>query len=290
MTRDYIELLRPWQWTKNFFIFLPLFFALKILDFDLLTRAIFAFLFFNFLSSAVYIFNDCQDKEDDKKHPRKKDRPIADGRVSPNRGLTLAGILLVIGLLGLWYLGTNVFVLALIYLLINVLYTIKLKHMAIVDVMVIAAGFVIRIYVGGCATDVAIYPWIVIMTFLLALFLALGKRRDDLIIFLNSGEKMRKSIEGYSLSFIDGAMLVMASVTIVSYLMYTVSPDITAKFHTNRLYLTSFFVLLGLLRYLQITMVEQKSIDPTEVILKDALVQLSIAGWVITFGILIYLQ
>jgi len=128
------------------------------------------------------------------------------------------------------------------------------------------------------------------MTFLLSLFLALGKRRDDVLIFLNSGEKARKSVDGYTLSFIDGSMVVMAAVTIVSYVMYTMSPEITAKFGTGHLYLTTIFVILGVMRYLQITMVEQRSADPAEILIRDSFIQIAILGWIVMFGLLIYLQ
>ena len=155
---------------------------------------------------------------------------------------------------------------ALFYLVLNISYTIKLKHVPLLDIFIIAFGFVIRIIVGGVVTGVKIYPWIIVMTFLLALFLAMGKRRDDVLLFLNSGEKARKSIDGYTLDFIDSSMVVLAAVTIVSYIMYTMSPEIMAKFKTGHLYLTTVFVILGIMRYLQIMMVEQRSADPVEIL------------------------
>jgi|YelNatPaOPRAMG01_1025707.scaffolds.fasta_scaffold04099_1 4-hydroxybenzoate polyprenyltransferase len=290
MGRDFLALLRPWQWTKNLFIFLPLFFALKIFELDLLIRACEAFVFFCLLSSAVYVGNDIFDLAEDRRHPAKRNRPLAAGRVSVKQASTALVTLLFLGLTGSWLMGPLMLALSILYLLINVLYTLKVKHHAIIDIMFIATGFVIRIFVGGVATGVTIYPWIVVMTFLLALFLALGKRREDLIISTMSGEKTRKSIEGYNLPFIDAAMIVMAAVTIVAYVMYTLSSEVMAKFHTHQLYLTTFFVILGLLRYLQIAMVDQKISDPTEVILRDRFLQLAIVGWIISFGLLIYLR
>jgi hypothetical protein len=130
--------------------------------------------------------------------------------------------------------------------------------------------------------------WIVIMTFLLALFMALGKRRDDVLVFMETNHMPRKSIDGYNLRFIDASMMIMAAVVLVSYLMYTISPETTAKFKTDKLYVTSVFVIVGFMRYLQITMVQENSCSPTEIFLKDIFIQMSIIGWIISFAILIY--
>jgi decaprenyl-phosphate phosphoribosyltransferase len=281
-------LIRPWQWTKNLFIFLPLFFALQMHQPLMLVKAGLAFIVFCLLASSVYILNDYFDRETDKLDPRKKMRPLAAGKISVRTALMLAAFLLAVGLFGSWLLNIALFYLALFYITLNIAYTIKLKHIAIVDIFIIAAGFVIRIFVGGVVTGVKIYPWIVIMTFLLAMFLALGKRRDDVVIFLMNGESSRKSIDGYNLTFIDGSMMVMASVTIVSYIMYTMSHEIITKFKTDHLYLTTVFVILGIMRYLQIAMVAKRSGDASEILFKDYFIQLSVIGWIITFGFLIY--
>jgi decaprenyl-phosphate phosphoribosyltransferase len=146
----------------------------------------------------------------------------------------------------------------------------------------------LRIFVGGTVGEVKIYMWIVIMTFLLALFLALGKRRDDVLIYLETNNLPRKSIDGYNLAFIDASMMIMAAITIVAYIMYTFSPEIMFKFGTDKLYLTALFVLLGILRYLQLVLVIDNSGNPTELLLKDRFIQITIAGWLVTFGVLIY--
>ncbi len=287
--RDLFVLLRPKQWTKNLFIFLPLFFSLQFHQLHLLAKAGLAFVFFCLLASAVYIFNDYHDREEDRRHPRKRARPLAAGRVTPGSA-AVGGVLLAAGgLLGAAYIGLPMLGMSLLYLALNIAYTLKLKHVALLDVFVIAIGFVIRIIVGGVATGGRIYPWIIVMTFLLALFLAMGKRRDDVRLSLSSGEPSRRSVGGYTVDFIDGSMVALAAVTIVSYIMYTMSPEIAAKFGTGHLYLTTVFVILGILRYLQLIVVEQQSADPVEILWKDPFLQVSLIGWITMFGLLIYL-
>jgi decaprenyl-phosphate phosphoribosyltransferase len=287
---DLFLLMRPRQWTKNLFIFLPLFFSLQVHNLHLLARAGSAFVIFCCLASAVYIFNDYHDREEDRGHPGKKSRPLAAGRVTPRSALSSGVLLAAAGLLGAGYLDISLFYLTLLYLALNISYTVKLKHFPLIDILIIALGFVIRITVGGVVTGLTLYPWIIVMTFLLALFLAVGKRRDDVLLFMNSGERVRKSINGYTVNFIDSIMVVLAAVTIVSYIMYTMSSEITAKFKTGHLYLTTIFVILGIMRYLQIIIVERCSADPVEILWKDSFIQIAIIGWITTFGLLIYLR
>jgi decaprenyl-phosphate phosphoribosyltransferase len=288
--RDLFRLMRPLQWTKNLFIFLPLFFALQFNNLHLLAKAGLAFVFFCLLASAVYIFNDFHDREENRGHPQKKSRPLAAGRVTTKSALSSGILLAAVGLLGAGYLDISMLYMSLLYLALNISYTIKLKHFPLLDIFIIAFGFVIRIIVGGVVTGLKLYPWIIVMTFLLALFLAMGKRRDDVLLFLNSGERARKSIDGYTVNFIDSSMLALAAVTIVSYIMYTMSPEIIAKFKTGHLYLTAVFVILGIMRYLQIIIVEQRSADPVEILWKDSFIQIAIIGWITMFGLLIYLR
>ncbi len=286
--KDYIALLRIPQYSKNLFIFLPLFFAQQMQEPERLFKAFLAFLGFCLLASAVYILNDLSDIEEDRHHPKKKYRPLPAGRISKGSAIGLMVCLLALGLSIAYILSLQMFYLCLLYIILNLAYSVKLKHIPILDIMIIALCFVIRIFVGGAVGGVPIYMWIVIMTFLLALFIALGKRRDDVIIFIETNNMLRKSINGYNLRFIDASMMVMAAVVVVAYLMYTVSPEITAKFKTDKLYITSIFVLMGVMRYLQITMLEENSGRPTEILLKDIFIQMSIIGWILSFAILIY--
>jgi decaprenyl-phosphate phosphoribosyltransferase len=286
--KTYLHLLRPHQYLKNGFIWLPIFFGYRIFDSAAVGRTFLAFAAFCMTSSTIYIINDYQDREEDRRHPVKKNRPLASGAVSPGEALYLGLICFGGSLaLALTFLPAACLYLLLAYLLLNIAYSQSLKHIPIVDIVCIAMGFVLRVYMGGAATDTPISPWIVIMSYLLALFLALAKRRDDLLL-LNLNGRVRKSIDGYNREFISLAMSIMASVIIVAYILYTVSPEVVAKHGTQRLYITSIWVLLGLLRYLQITFVEEKSGSPTLVLIKDCVLQAVIGLWLVNIFILLY--
>lgn len=288
---NYVKLARPNHYIKNLFVILPLFFAGKILDWSLLSKAIFAFIAFSLVASAIYILNDYRDIDSDRKHPKKKQRPLASGSVSKTTSLIIMVSLVVIGLTIMTSLNTNATLILVAYIMLNIAYCFKLKQIAIVDVSCIATGFVFRLFIGAIVTSVDLSIWIVILTFLLALFLGLAKRRDDLLIFVDTGEKMRKVVDGYNLQFIDAAMTIMGSVVIVAYIFYaiTASETNTIAHHTEYLYLTSVFVVLGILRYLQISFVEQNSGSPTTALLKDGFLQIVLLGWSGTYIWMLYL-
>lgn len=170
----------------------------------------------------------------------------------------------------------------------NVAYCIKLKHLALVDVFIISIGFVLRIFVGGIVTEIELSSWIVLMTFLLALFLAFAKRRDDVVLYENTGVQPRKNVNRYNLAFMNSAVTLTSCIMVVSYIMYTVSPEVIARLHTRYLYLTVLFVFAGIFRYLQLTIVDVKSGSPTKVLLHDRFIQLSILLWILFFLIIIY--
>ncbi len=285
---DIIKLLRPQQYIKNLFIFLPLFFALKITDAELLANASIAFIAFSLTASAVYILNDYHDIEEDRQHPKKKDRPLASGAISKTEALGIMAVLFVAGFGLMAMLSLQAVMILLVYVVMNIAYSLYLKHIAILDVTIIAIGFVLRLFIGSAVTDIPLSMWIVIMTFLLALFMALAKRRDDVLIFLDTGKKMRKVIDGYNLQFLDTAMAIMASVVIVSYTIYTTSPEVVTRVHSQYLYLTALFVILGIMRYLQITFVLKDSGSPTKIVFKDRFIQLTLLGWIITFAWILY--
>ena len=287
-TSAYLQLIRPHQYIKNGFIWLPLFFGYQSSNPRSVVLTAYAFAGFCLLSSAVYIINDLKDVQDDRRHPIKKRRPLAAGTISPWQAVALLGVLLGLASgLALVLLPTPAKAVMGAYLLLNLAYTYKLKHMPIVDIVCIAMGFVLRVLAGGESGGIPISPWIMIMTFLLALFLALAKRKDDLLL-ADRGHQVRKAIDGYNAGFISLAMGIMASVIIVAYLMYAVSPEIIAKHGTHNLYITAIWVILGLLRYLQITFVEEKSGSPTRVLLGDRLLQGIIALWLVHFYVLLY--
>jgi 4-hydroxybenzoate polyprenyltransferase len=178
--------------------------------------------------------------------------------------------------------NTELFIVLLVYFVLNIAYSLKLKHIAILDIFIIATGFVLRLFAGSAVTDISLSMWIILMTFLLAIFLALAKRRDDVLLSLE-GQETRKNIDGYNLEFVNAAMVLMAGVVIVSYIQYTISPEVIERLDTNYLYLTSFFVILGVLRYMQITFVEQDSGSPTKVVIRDSFLKVTIFLWLVSF-------
>ncbi len=290
MTLTILKLLRVYQYSKNLFVFLPIFFGLRITDPQELVLAFWAFCSFSLTASASYIFNDIQDREEDRRHPKKSTRPLAAGQISLGQAIAVMLFCLASGLSLAALLSFKAFLLLSGYVALNIAYSLKLKHVAIIDIAVIAVGFVLRLYVGSVVTDVPLSMWIIAMTFLLALFLAVAKRRDDVILFLHTGEKTRMVVDGYSLEFVNAAMVVMASVVIVFYAMYTVSADVVARVGSERLFLTIGFVVLGILRYLQITFVENGSESPTQVLLTDRFIQCSLVCWFLTFGWILYVR
>ena len=284
-----LKILRPHQWVKNTFIFIPLFFGGSLFDMADWTSSLVAFVAFSFAASAIYSINDIVDVEADKKHPKKCKRPIAAGLVS-KRQASLLAIILAIAALALPFLLNNwmLSVVIALYLAMNLCYCIRLKHYAIIDVCIVAMGFVMRIVAGGVATDIVLSRWIVMMTFLLTLFLSFAKRRDDVLIMNETGMAPRKNTSRYNLTFVNQAITITGGVMLVCYIMYTVSPEVIERFNSPNLYMTSFFVILGLLRYIQLTVVDERSGEPTRLVLSDRLIQLIIAGWIISFAIIIY--
>ncbi len=294
MMKALFILIRPHQWIKNVFVLLPAFFGGTLLDVSGITAAVVAFFAFSLTASSVYCFNDIIDVEDDRRHPVKCHRPIASGAISVGmaRVLMVLMILLAIALLPL--LGSfetmrDVALVLLAYYVLNLCYCARLKQYAILDVCIIAFGFVLRVLAGGFATGTRVSHWLVLMTFLLTLFLSFAKRRDDVLRMNETGKAPRKNTIRYNLTFINQAITITTSVTMVSYIMYTVSPEIVGRFHTDKLYLTSVFVLLGLLRYIQLTVVDEKSGDPTKIMLRDRFIQCVAAAWLFTFLFLIYI-
>lgn len=283
----YIHLMRPAQYVKNVFIFLPAFFAQRITEGEVLWKTALAFVAFSLTASAVYIINDYRDRESDRAHPVKKHRPLASGAVQPAQAFVQMGLLLILSLGTFAWLDRYALGWALAYLGLNIGYSLGLKRIPIIDIYIIATGFVIRVALGASVMDIPLSMWIILMTFLLALFIGLAKRRDD-VILAEEGKKVRKSIDGYNLPFINGAMMIMASVLIVAYISYTISTEVQHKFDSEYLYITVFFVLLGILRYMQITLVEARSGSPTKIVLSDIFLQLTLLGWIIVFFLLIY--
>lgn len=285
----YIMLMRPHHWIKNLFLFLPIFFAREIFNLPALLNTAIGFMAFSFIASSIYIINDYKDIEADKKHPEKCNRPLASGAVSKSAAIILfIGCLLAGALLSLLLVPKFIFVLAL-YFVLNLGYSFGLKNISILDILILSAGFVLRVKAGGVIASVAITQWLNIMFFLLALFMATAKRRDDILLKLESGHDMRKSIKGYNLEFMNVVLSLLTAIIIVSYLIYTISPEVMQRWKTYRLYYTSVFVIAGLLRYLQITFVENNTGSPTKLLYKDRFLQITLILWVLSFYVIIYM-
>ncbi|WP_124639964.1 MULTISPECIES: decaprenyl-phosphate phosphoribosyltransferase [Amniculibacterium] len=289
----YLKLLRVEQWVKNLFVFTPLFFSGNILHSDLLLGSAFAFIIFSITASSIYILNDYMDIEADSKHPEKCKRPLASGAISKNSAkilfltlIAIASALLVYGQPLLGYHPLKFPAIIAFYFLMNIAYTFKLKHVAIVDVCIIAIGFVLRVLAGGYATGIPISQWAVLLTFVLALVLAIGKRRGELVNAQVSG-RTRKALDGYNVLFADITLSISATLAIISYLMFTVTPEIQEKFG-QKVFYTVIFVVFAFLRYLQQTLVYNRTESPTKIVYKDRYIQATIVIWVFSFLFLIY--
>ena len=289
--KNYMKILRPKQWMKNFFVMLPLFFGSELFNGKALLAGAITFLAYSFAASSIYCFNGIHDVDDDRRHPVKCLRPIASGAVSVSVAYVLMFICFALSMLSMLFLPDYALQtggILLLYWLLNLAYCARLKQYAIIDVCIVAFGFVLRLLAGGFATHIPLSKWIVLMTFLITLFMSFAKRRDDVIRMERTGEAPRKNTIRYNLTFINQAITITASVTLVCYIMYTVSPEVIQNFQTDYLYLTTIFVLVGLLRYIQLTVVDQKSGDPTKVLLKDRFTQLVVVAWLLTFLLIIY--
>ncbi len=292
MIKSALKLIRPKQWLKNVFVMMPMFFGGSLMNTQAVYAAVVTFFAYSFIASSVYCFNDIIDVEYDRRHPVKCHRPIASGAITLSQAYGLMALMFFLSMATLLLLRVNMWVVGgiiLFYYVLNLSYCAWLKQHAIVDVCVVAFGFVLRLLAGGEATEVTLSKWLVLMTFLLTLFLSFAKRRDDVIRMEETGEAPRKNTIRYNLTFINQAITITASVTLVCYIMYTVSPEVTARAHTEYLYLTTIFVLLGLLRYIQLTVVDKRSGDPTKIMLRDRFTQVVVLLFALSFFLIIYL-
>jgi len=286
----YLTLLRPKDWAKNLFLFIPLFFSGDFFHWDLYPKLILGFIAFSLVASSIYIINDYRDIEDDKKHPEKKSRPLASGKVSKPAALIICVLLLITGFAIAFFIRDKFLFVLGIYFILNLAYSFGLKTIPILDIIIVAIGFVLRIKSGAVIAMIGLTDWLNIMVFLLALFMAIGKRRDDVLLKLSSGTDMRKSIKGYNLEFLNVVLALVCAVIVVAYFMYTMSPDVIRRMGTYRLYYTCLFVLAGILRYLQIIFVHSAAGSPTRILYKDRFIQISILLWITSFYLIIYMK
>lgn len=285
-----VQLFRVGQWSKNLFLFLPIFFSGHLFELDRMVHIAMGFLLFSMAASSIYILNDVKDIGQDRLHPEKSKRPIPAGKISVPGALSIGAVMLTIALVGSYWLSPAFFFILVGYVGMNIGYTLYFKQVSVIDVAMIATGFTLRVLAGGTLAEVLISHWILIMTFLLAFFLGLAKRRDDVLMLAASGKPMRKSLTGYNIEFIQAAMVLMAGVVVVAYLMYTLSEEVMARFGTPHLYATGIFVLLGILRYFQLTLITQNSGNPTRLLLKDRPLQFILLAWIISFYLIIYVN
>lgn len=285
----YFTLIRPKEWIKNFFLFIPLFFAGKPFEFNFIFNLAGGFVCFSLVASGIYILNDIRDVKSDQLHPKKRFRPIASGLISRNPALVLMILFWIVGLgLGYFFLKPKFgFILAL-YWILNLSYSLGLKNISILDILMVSAGFVFRVKAGGALIGIYVSTWLNIMVFLLSMIMAIAKRRDDLLLKLQSGVEIRKAGKGYNLDFLNTVLGIISGITIMAYIMYTISPGVIAQHNSHRLYYTCIFVIAGILRYLQITFVEADSGSPTSILYKDRFIQICILLWILSFYFILY--
>jgi 4-hydroxybenzoate polyprenyltransferase len=277
--RPVITLLRPNQWIKNIVIFGALIFAREFTDWAKVSKAFYAFVIFCLLSSTIYIINDIIDRDSDRSHPLKKNRPLAAGTIAPSTAWVTAAVIGTIGLaLASTMPGPFIYA-ALTFLAFNVLYSLVLKEIVIIDVMAVAASFVIRAIAGSFAIAVPNSSWLVACTFLLALFIGFGKRRHETVTLGVDAGSHRVSLKKYSPYFLDQLIGVVTASTVVAYTFYTLSPEIQQKLGVSHLELTIPFVLYGVFRYLYLIHQEEKGGSPTEVLLSDIPILINIVLW-----------
>ncbi|MFH5181200.1 decaprenyl-phosphate phosphoribosyltransferase [Paenibacillus sp. TAB 01] len=274
--------LRPKQWTKNFLVFAALLFSFKEITFDMSLSSIIGFFLFCFVSGCVYIINDYVDRESDKNHPEKKFRPMASGALNPYLALSFGLILLVTSLIVSYFLQPLFSIILIIYFILNVAYSLKLKNVVILDVMIIAAGFVLRAIGGGVVIGVGFTPWFLICTMLLALFLALSKRRHELLLLQESKGSHRKVLDHYSPELVNQLNSIVTTATIISYSLFTFTSG-----RTIQLMWTIPFVLYGIFRYLFLIYIKDKGGSPEKVLLEDRPLQINVVLYAITVVLLL---
>ena len=288
MGKDIFQLARPTQWTKNGVVLAGLIFSGSATDTGKILIALAATGLFCLLSSAVYMINDILDAEADRKHPIKARRPIADGRIKPSVAATIAVILIIISLSGAFYLEFHFFLMAAAYLVLSLLYSFILKHIVIIDVMTIAAGFVLRAVAGAVVIQVLFSGWLLISSFLLALFIGFGKRRHELILLEDGGGEHRRILKKYSSYLLDQLIGVVTPAVLVCYLIYVISPEVQNRLHTPYLYLTAPFVIYGIFRYLYLIHLEERGGSPTRLLLTDRPILVTVLLWLATAVALLY--
>jgi decaprenyl-phosphate phosphoribosyltransferase len=284
-----IKLLRIKHWVKNLFIFIPIFFSGDLFSSEKLITTSIVFIGFSLIASFVYIINDAFDIDFDKNHPTKKNRPLASGQITLKKALLIGSGLLILGLSLIFYVSFESFIVAIIYFVLNILYSSILKHISIVDIIIISLGFVFRILIGGFAGEIELSKWIIIMVFLLSLFLAVSKRRDDVFQFAHHNKINRSVVSQYNLEFMDKLISIISTTLLVSYLIFISADEVMNKYPSEFHIFSFLFVIMGVFRYNQITYVDNKSGSPVKIFFNDIFLKLILTLWIILFLFIIYI-
>jgi 4-hydroxybenzoate polyprenyltransferase len=269
MLRNLLISMRPYQWVKNVLVFAALFFSLSFFRIEAVQLSIGAFISFCLVSSGIYLINDIRDRQADKLHPEKRFRPIASGALSVPKAASFSVLLLALGLGIAYFINLSFFLLIAFYALMNFAYSMGLKMVVLVDVMIVATGFLLRAVGGAFAIGVAVSPWLFICTLMLALLLVFGKRRHEIATMKAEAKKHRKCLKEYNLPFLDGLMFVSAGAAIVTYSLYTMAEEVVARFGTEWLMATTPLVIYGVFRYLYLIYIKKDGGDPTKMMIKD---------------------
>ena len=281
-----IALLRPHHWLKNLFIFAPLFFTPRLMNLSDLLLTLLGFISFSCVASGIYVLNDLLDRKADRLHPDNSSRPLAASLVSVQSAITMIIILLSLGLLLAVFLDRHFSEIVLTYLLLNIFYCLYLKHISIIDILTISLSFILRVFAGAMLINITPTVWILVCTGLLALFLATAKRRNDLVQQLD--EEHRQSLGGYTLQFLDVLLIVVISILLGAYTIYTTDPLVMRHLGNDHIYLTAPLVFAGIMRYCQIIYVEQQTLSPTLVCITDRFIRTVVFAWIVSFILLLY--
>ncbi|MBU4349092.1 decaprenyl-phosphate phosphoribosyltransferase [bacterium] len=289
MLLNYIHLLRPKHWIKNIFVFAALIFSLNLFNIIKLAASLQAFFAFCLTSSFVYIINDIIDIEQDRKHPKKRNRPIPSGKISIKNATTISIVCLITSITLAYFVNLNTLIVILVYIFVNIFYSIKIKNVVILDVMFIALGFILRMIAGATAIGVSFSNWILLTTFCISLFLGFGKRRGEILLTNNNTQNnARFVLKLYSMQFLDYMIMSSVTLTIISYALYTIDSKVIKRFGTDKLIYTVPLVIYGIFRYLYVIYRNDSDGDPTEVVLKDKSIISVVLLWILLVIGLIY--
>ncbi len=285
-----VRSMRPKQWVKNVLVFAGVIFSYNLLDLTSVLRSGVAFVVFCLLSGAVYIINDVIDRENDRRHPRKKNRPIASGQIGPRPAVAAAVVIAGIALAGAVLLGWQFALVGACYFAMQLAYSLKLKQVVVLDVMIVAAGFALRAIAGTVVVNVAISSWLFVCTILLALFIAVAKRRHELMFLEGGGISHRSVLGKYSERLLDQMIAVATSATVITYCLYTIAPETVAKFGSSNLIFTFPFVLYGVYRYLYLVYRRDMGGAPEKVLLTDPPLIVDILLYIASVVVILYVR